>query len=813
MRRPLFVCLIGLVLGEAAAISTDGNEGFVWVLFILLAGCFFRKLSGKKQNRFFMNRRFEYDLTFLKGTILLLLCSAVLGNLLFLSVLKQSSLPVGNGVESVSGTISCRILDLKMNEEGNYDIITDKVLFQRETSEEEEKETVLRLKGKCRITGINKENITLYPDDLILCRGILREIQSPTNPGEFDAKTYYLARGIEVQFQGDSCNLQKRTEFSVRRLAFDLREKISYVYKTVMSEEKAALLQAMILGEKGNLDEEQKTLYEENGAAHLLAVSGLHISIVGGRLFHMLRKRGCSYGISCLGGGSLLLFYGCVTGFGNSVMRAIIMYLVYLGAEFFGSGYDLISSMSLSGILMLLEQPWRILEGGVQISFLSVLSIGLIVPWVNKLSNQRKKKAEGEIFFLSRKVEQLKEAFMAGLVITGCTLPFILKHFYECSPYSIVLNLLVIPCMTPLMIGGFLCGFSGLISLRAASCFGILPGGILTFFQWIFEKVRMIPGSLFVTGRPSVLHMLGIYLIEILLLLFWYYRFWWKLGGMIVVLLCLYLFRSSSVLQITMLDVGQGDGIFFQMPDGSNVLIDGGSSSRKGVGEYVLVPALKYYGAAALDYVIITHMDEDHISGIKEMLEQGYPVKHLILANIDQSDEDIKAFYKLAKQNKMIVRDMKRGEQLTFGKVTMCCLHPFEGFPTEDKNAASLVIYLKYGNFDGLFTGDLDQTGEEAVCNYVEEKKEIFSELTSGLEVLKVAHHGSAYSTDRDFLKLFCPKTALISVGKKNRYGHPHQELMQRLEEADCEIFQTRYSGAVEIKTDGNTWEIQYERN
>ena len=137
MRRPLFVCLIGLVLGEAAAISTDGNEGFVWVLFILLAGCFFRKLSGKKQNRFFMNRRFEYDLTFLKGMILLLLCSAMLGNLLFLSVLKQSSLPVGNGVESVSGTISCRILDLKMNEEGNYDIITDKVLFQRETSEEE----------------------------------------------------------------------------------------------------------------------------------------------------------------------------------------------------------------------------------------------------------------------------------------------------------------------------------------------------------------------------------------------------------------------------------------------------------------------------------------------------------------------------------------------------------------------------------------------------------------------------------------------------------------------------------------------------
>ena len=175
--------------------------------------------------------------------------------------------------------------------------------------------------------------------------------------------------------------------------------------------------------------------------------------------------------------------------------------------------------------------------------------------------------------------------------------------------------------MTPLMLGGLFCGLSGMLSWKAAFILKLLPCGILELFQWIFEKIRTIPGSLLVTGCPSILEMAGIYLFEIILLILWYYRLWWKMAGVVVAGCWLFCFRTPSDLQMTMLDVGQGESIFFQMPDGNNILIDGGSTSRSKVGKYVILPAIKYYGAASLDYVIITHMDEDHISGVEEILE------------------------------------------------------------------------------------------------------------------------------------------------------------------------------------------------
>ena len=119
---------------------------------------------------------------------------------------------------------------------------------------------------------------------------------------------------------------------------------------------------------------------------------------------------------------------------------------------------------------------------------------------------------------------------------------------------------------------------------------------------------------------------------------------------------------------------------------------------------------------------------------------------------------------------------------------------------------------MKYGKFDGVFTGDLDEIGEKAVCNYLK-KTGLSASFTSGnLEVLKVAHHGSKYSTGQEFLHQLRPKTALISVGRKNRYGHPHREVLQRLSGADCEVFETRKVGAIIMKTDGNTWEIDSYR-
>lgn len=801
MQRPLFLCLIGLVLGEAAAISMGWKGGLISVLFFCMAGFLIWKMS-EKQNRFFIFTKAQC-----RSVFCIFLIFYAIGFILFLSEKDLDQRIPFNESRTVFGTASARIVQLKIDGEGNYEIVADQFEFALDNRSD-----IFQLKGKCRITGIQKKQINLFPDDRILCRGTLREIDRPTNPGEFDAKIYYRSRGITMQLQGEKCQVCMREKISFRKAAFCLKEKILSVYTSVMSKEQAALLQAMILGEKSDLSDEQKNLYEENGVAHLLAVSGLHVSIVGGKIFQILRKRGFSYGISCFGGGWFLLFYGCVTGFGHSVVRAVFMYIFYLGSEYFGAQYDLVSAMALSGILMLIEEPWRILEGGFQISFLSILSIGLVLPWIKKLSAQRSRRMEGELSMAPPQFQIIKEGVLASFIISGTTLPFILRQFYQWSPYSIILNLLVIPCMTPLMLGGLFCGLSGMLSWKAAFILKLLPCGILELFQWIFEKIRTIPGSLLVTGCPSILEMAGIYLFEIILLILWYYRLWWKMAGVVVAGCWLFCFRTPSDLQMTMLDVGQGESIFFQMPEGSNILIDGGSTSRSKVGKYVILPAIKYYGAASLDYVIITHMDEDHISGIVEILEQGCPVKHLILPDLKNHDTVMDKLIELAEENGTEVMHMKRGGQLSFGEADLVCLHPFDDFSGADRNASSLVFYLKYGQFDGLFTGDLDEDGEKEVCDYLKKNASFLPLPSANLEVLKVAHHGSKYSTGQEFLNQLLPQTALISAGRKNRYGHPHRELLQRLSDANCEVFETRNGGAITLKTDGNTWEIDSYR-
>ena len=232
-----------------------------------------------------------------------------------------------------------------------------------------------KLPGKCRLVKIPVSKGKIYPGDFITCTGKLKAIEEQTNPGEFNTKIYYYSVGIRYQFFGEYLTRKRESPLSLHRIAGSVRERIDAIYRHILSDTEYALLKAIFLGDKTDLSKEQKHLYEENGMAHLLAVSGLHVSIVGGMLFRFLRKKGRSYAFSCMVGSGILFFYAIMTGFGNSVFRAAVMFFCFLLAQYFGAEYDMISSMSLAGILMLLEQPWRLLESGCVISFASIFSI------------------------------------------------------------------------------------------------------------------------------------------------------------------------------------------------------------------------------------------------------------------------------------------------------------------------------------------------------------------------------------------------------------------------------------------------------
>ena len=259
--------------------------------------------------------------------------------------------------------------------------------------------------------------------------------------------------------------------------------------------------------------------------------------------------------------------------------------------------------------------------------------------------------------------------------------------------------------------------------------------------------------------------------------------------------------RLPQGLQITTVDVGQGDCIYLTEDSGMHMLIDGGSSDKSNVADYQIMPYLKHEGVAYLDAVVVTHPDSDHISGICAMLEEmgtsGITVGTLYLPDVGDigRNEEYRELELLARSAGVQVGYLSVGDTLHCGEVMLTCIHPEKGWEEAEPNAYSTVLYLTYGNFTALFTGDLEGEGEKSVRERLTE----FSLESEGVTMLKVAHHGSRNSTDEAFIQAVNPRIALISSGRNNRYGHPHEELLRRLEDHGCRIYQTQESGAITV--------------
>jgi competence protein ComEC len=254
-----------------------------------------------------------------------------------------------------------------------------------------------------------------------------------------------------------------------------------------------------------------------------------------------------------------------------------------------------------------------------------------------------------------------------------------------------------------------------------------------------------------------------------------------------------------------MLDVGQGDGIIYHSDAGEICMVDGGSTSEKNVGQYVIKPALEYYGIDHIDYWFLSHMDEDHISGTKELLKSGYIIKNLILADRKNKSEKQLELEQLAKDNQTKVHYMKQGDRLKLKKSEFYCLHPASN-ATGDENENSLVLLLNTSYQHVLLTGDVEKEGEDKMllrlkkCKW-DDKKE---------RILKTAHHGSANGTKDSLLNLFKPDTALISCGAGNNYGHPAKSTVKRIQKAGAALYYTMYHGAIEIRLEKETSYLGY---
>ena len=252
---------------------------------------------------------------------------------------------------------------------------------------------------------------------------------------------------------------------------------------------------------------------------------------------------------------------------------------------------------------------------------------------------------------------------------------------------------------------------------------------------------------------------------------------------------------QNQMFEITMLDVGQGDGIFLKSPGGTTFLVDGGSSSISSVGTYRILPFLKSKGYRKIDYVLISHMDKDHISGIMEITEVGTGIGTAVLPWVREKDDAYKNMEQILKDAGTEILYMGAGDRLASETMEVTCLWPEKGLPWEDRNELSMVVMAEYGDFQMLFTGDIGSRAEAALVK---------NGVLEDVEVLKTAHHGSRYSSSEAFLKAIKPEVSLISCSAANRYGHPGAETLERLDDVGSRIFITKDSGAITILTDGH---------
>lgn len=632
--------------------------------------------------------------------------------------------------------------------------------------------------------------------------GTIYALEEPVNPGQFNSRLYYQGKGISGRVYADRAEIIGSHPAPVRRFLTGVRTEISRVYGLVLDENEAGLLRAMILGEKEGLDEETKELYQKNGISHLLAISGLHISLIGLGFYGIMRRSSGSYLCAAIPAILLLLAYGWMTGASVSVIRAASMCGLSILADLVGRTYDMLTAIGATALVLMVTNPLCVRQSAFLLSYGAVLGIALIQPlWK----------------FYRPGGGRLYQSLSASLSVLTVTFPILLHAFCEYPLYSTVLNLLAIPLMSILMVCGLMCGLLGLYFLPAARLAAFPCHMILSLYEQMGSWCLKLPGAVLSIGAPARWKIALYY--GILALGLWIlYRekrkakyagaghpfllskrvpvFWLGIQFLSVLLLCL---RLHTGLSVTMLDVGQGDAIFLQGPEGTTILTDGGSSSVKQVGEYRILPYLRSEGVALLDYMIISHMDQDHVNGLTELVEDsrkpgGMRIGHAVLPELSVKDEAYLEMEKLFGEAEIPILYMRAGDILASDNFSLTCLWPERGKQSDDRNEQSLVLLAEYGEFQMLLTGDIGPEAERAL---------ISSGRLKDVEILKASHHGSRYSSSSAFLDQIRPEVSLISCSATNRYGHPGKETLGRLKDVGSRVLITRDCGAIQVWTDG----------
>lgn len=697
-------------------------------------------------------------------------------------------------------------------------------------------------KGKLLVYCESAEGLKI--GNRIRLKGKAVPFAKPENAGQFDERAYYRAERMCCKFSADEIAILNDSVDEIREWCRRIRNRLDAIYEEILPEKHAGIVSAILLGDKAELDADIKALYQKNGIAHILAISGLHVSLLGMGLFALIRKCGSPLIPAAAATMLILVFYGCITEFSVSTQRAVGMLVIAMFARILGRSYESRSACALCGLLILIANPMQLYQAGFQLSFGAAFGISYFGRELEQMKLNKGKTV----------AEKLKVSFVSGLTTQLITAPIILNCFYEIPLYSIFLNLPVIGLLSSMVFLSILAGFTGMFSYSLGKFFAGTVYVILEFYELLCRLMEKLPCPIWLYGKPQGWRMAAYFCV-----LWSFFVVAKKIGehyrhhpkqaryrrwAFLVLCLLPLVFvkgkgQSTGEGTVNFLSVGQGDCSVVRSSNGNAYLIDCGSSSVKEVGEYRLKPWLKYHGISRLETVFLSHPDSDHTNGVMELLEgtnapgdwyRGeIQIVNLVLPaafredteavvakawKSTESQEDrqseqkgFAAIYKRACEVGIPVHWFDTGDKVMEEGVSFTCLHPYQDYPTYETNDASMVLMLEGRDTTVLFTGDIGANGEEHVMRELKlrltskektEEKERGNEQTNKrTAILKVAHHGSKHSTSMEFLELLQPDVSIISCGRDNLFGHPHDETLQRLRQIGSRVTSTMDKGTI----------------
>lgn len=597
------------------------------------------------------------------------------------------------------------------------------------------------------------------------------------NEADFDEILYFKIKGIEYKTFPDDVNVTGHSNtlgYFVKNISLSLQSTINKLYP----QREAGLMTAMLLGDRNNLDDELYDLYREAGIVHIIAISGMHISILAGIILILVKPLGryISSVIVIL----FMCFYIILTGGSVSVVRSGVMMFFYILSGLISRKYDLISSTALACTLLLFVNPYYIFDLGFQYSFIAVFTIGFTSEILKNYKIENK--------FIN--------LIVISIAISLTTKPITVYNFYYINCIDFIVNILVVSLSEFILIFGLISAIVGTFMLNI----GVFLSGsvyvVLKVIEYISEFSLSFPFAHVQTGAISIISFLLMYIA----LIFIYKILMGKIYAIFpLVLSAVLLFIGINTryddFEMYVIYVGQGDCAVIR-DDDKCYIMDVGSSEYKNYGE-VLFNELQYNNIHKIDGIYISHMDYDHMGGVTEVTEL-MPVENIYISEYCDKNENYNTIIDYASENNINIEYVNENYEEQFTE-NMSIKLVYTDKNAVSTNNSSAVYKVTYGGKSILFTGDIDSD----IMDRASDTAEI------NADILKVPHHGSSGSISEKFVAAVSPELAVNSAGNNNIYGHPSGETIAFYNSMDIPFLSTNYNGMVKIRIIDN--EIYYK--